>query len=43
MYGLEARKRFLLAKNGNVKILDTSSSDDLKAILDAVETEVWHG
>jgi len=43
MYGLEARIRLLLAKNGDVKIKDVSSSENLKAVLDAVEAEVRHG
>ncbi|MBI4774289.1 MAG: type I-E CRISPR-associated protein Cas7/Cse4/CasC [Deltaproteobacteria bacterium] len=43
MYGLEARKRLLLAKNDDVKILEVSSSESLKTILDTVEAEVRHG
>lgn len=43
MYGLEARKRLLLAKSGDVKILDVSSSENLNTVLDAVEAEVRHG
>ncbi len=42
-YGLEARKRLLLAKYDDMKILDNESSTDLKTILDAVEEEVRHG
>lgn len=43
MYGLEARKRLLLTKNGDVKILDVPSSKNLKVILDELEAEVRHG
>jgi CRISPR system Cascade subunit CasC len=43
MYGLEARKRLLLAKNDNVKILDVSSSENLKVLLDELEMEVQRG
>jgi CRISPR system Cascade subunit CasC len=43
IYGLEARKRLLLAKNSDMKILDVPSSASLKDILDAVEMEVLHG
>ena len=45
MYGLQARKRLLLAKigNGAVEILGVSSAKDLSTILDAVEAEVRHG
>lgn len=43
MYGLEARKRLLLAKDADVKILDVASSKNLKALLDEVEAEVLHG
>ncbi|MGH7442003.1 MAG: type I-E CRISPR-associated protein Cas7/Cse4/CasC, partial [bacterium] len=40
MYGLEARKRLLLAKDGEFQILGVASSDSLSTILDAVEAEV---
>ena len=43
MYGLEARKRLLLAKNKDLEILDVKSSENLKTILDEVEAEVKHG
>jgi len=43
MYGLEARKRLLLAKNGDVKILDVSSQKNLNDLLDGVEKEVSDG
>ncbi len=43
MYGLEARKRLLLAKSSNVKILDISSSKNLKVLLDELEEEVRRG
>lgn len=43
MYGLEARKRLLLEKNGDVKILDVLSSKNLKALLDELEAEVQRG
>ncbi|MFA5064069.1 MAG: type I-E CRISPR-associated protein Cas7/Cse4/CasC [Dehalococcoidia bacterium] len=42
-YGLEARKRLMLAKNWDIKILDITSSKDLQVILDEVETEVTRG
>ena len=43
MYGLDARKRLLLAKNNDLGILDTKSSGSLKEILEAVESEVRGG
>lgn len=43
MYGLEARKRLLLTKNGDVKILDVASSKNLKTLLDELEAEVQRG
>ena len=43
IYGLEARKRLLLVKNGNEKILGIKSSKNLIDVLDAVEKEVQHG
>lgn len=43
MYGLEAKKRLLLVKSGDISILNISSSENLKAILDSVEAEVLHG
>ncbi len=43
MYDLEARKRFLLAKNSDVKILDVPLSQNLKALLDELEAEVQRG
>lgn len=42
-YGLEARKRLLLTKYDDMKILDVKPSEDLNSILDAVEEEVTHG
>lgn len=43
MYGLEARKRLLLAKDKSIEIEGTSSSANLKALLDELETEVTRG
>lgn len=43
MYGLEARKRLLLAKNKSIEIEGTSSSPNVKALLDELETEVARG
>jgi len=43
MYGLEARKRFLLAKNGSVKILDVALSKNIATLLDELEAEVRRG
>ncbi len=43
MYGLEAKKRLLLAKGGGIKILDIASSRNLKTLLDDVEAEVQRG
>jgi CRISPR system Cascade subunit CasC len=43
MYGLEARKRWLLLKKGDRKILGVGSSESLKQILDEVEAEVQRG
>jgi CRISPR system Cascade subunit CasC len=43
MYGLEARKRLLLAAKGDQKILDVASSENLKTILDQLEEEVQRG
>jgi len=42
-YGLEARKRLMLAKNEDAKILDVISSKNLQSILDEVEKEVLDG
>ena len=43
MYGLEAKKRLLLAKDGGITILDIASSRNLKTLLDEVEAEVQRG
>lgn len=43
MYGLKARKRLLLSRDARVRILEVSSSKNLKEILDQVEAEVQHG
>jgi CRISPR system Cascade subunit CasC len=43
MYGLDARKRLLLAKDDKVDILGEKSSKDLKTILDALKAEVQRG
>ena len=43
IYGLEARKRLLLAKNGDVEINEVSSSKNLKALLEELEMEVQRG
>lgn len=43
MYGLEARKRWLLLKKGDRKILGVGSSESLKQILDELEAEVQRG
>ncbi len=43
MYGLQARKRFMLAKDGHVEILGVSPMNSLRAILDELEAEVQRG
>jgi CRISPR system Cascade subunit CasC len=43
MYGLEARKRLLLAKDRDLAILGVSPSANLEALLYEVEREVRHG
>ncbi len=43
MYGLEARKRLLLSKNSDFSVLGVSSTENLKAVLDQVESEVQRG
>lgn len=43
MYGLDARKRLLLAKTGDVKILDVALSKNLITLLDELEVEVQRG
>jgi hypothetical protein len=43
MYGLQARKRWLLLKKGDRKILGVGSSESLKQILDELEAEVQRG
>ena len=40
LYNLKARKRLLLAKNGDTKILDVMPSASLSALLDELEEEV---
>ena len=43
MYGLQARKRLLLAKNGELQILDGQKLKSLKELLEIVEKEVLDG
>lgn len=43
MYGLEARKRWLLLKCGDLQILGTSTSESLRHILDELEAVVRSG
>ncbi|MHB9025929.1 MAG: type I-E CRISPR-associated protein Cas7/Cse4/CasC [Armatimonadota bacterium] len=43
IYGLEARKRLLLVKRDDVKILDALPRENLRVLLDDVETEVQRG
>ena len=43
IYGLEARKRLLLAKSNGVEILSVSSSNNLRELLDELEAEVRRG
>lgn len=43
MYGLKARKRWLLLKSGDLQILDTSASESLRQILDDLEAVVQSG
>lgn len=43
MYGLEARKRWLLLKSGDLEILSTSPSESLRQILDDLETVIQSG
>ncbi len=43
MYGLEARKRLLLAKDTRFKILNVTLSENLKALLNELEAEVRCG
>lgn len=43
MYGLEARKRWLLLKNGDLQILGARPSESLRVILDELEAEVERG
>jgi CRISPR system Cascade subunit CasC len=43
IYGLKARKRLLLAKNKDFKVLDVSPSENLQEILNKVEGEIRDG
>jgi CRISPR system Cascade subunit CasC len=43
MYSLEARKRLLLSKNGEEKILNVTSSENLTTLLNGLEEEVQRG
>ena len=43
MYGLDARNRFLLAKNGDLDICGVKSTENLKDLLDTLEMEVARG
>lgn len=43
MYSLEARKRWLVLKNGELQILGTNSAASLNAILDDLEADVERG
>ncbi len=43
MYGLEALKRWLLLKSGDLQILSTSASESLRQILDDLEAVVQGG
>lgn len=43
MYGLEARKRWLLLKSGDLQVLGTSASESLRQILDDLEAVIQSG